>query len=257
MSKIGNIDIGCVTKIQKTERKSYYEFRPASNLATYTQNLINEIHEWRIEGFLENPTQSNVESIKALRNSGRICLIDLDDIKSGEIAWGKLIAIDWIDEEEYADIVEYEMLLRIQPAVGLTWSRTTNVYLLDLDGKTAMKWLDPHFGKCNKTYNSTRSQLQYSLNIKNDSSSDQTALIEIQVGDNISSVSISPSTGWSQATGTRGESVTTGTISRSLGCDKRVLLKRTFSANENVQYTITLTHDALPIITYVEGGLNP
>lgn len=259
MAKIGQIDIDCVTTIQRTQRKSFNDVNPTANLGIYAQNMINELYEIRIEGFLENPTQSIKESIEALRNSGRICLIDLDDVESGLITWGKMVSLDWIDEERYADILQYEMIMRVQPAVGLAYIRTSNAYLLDLDQKAKYVWLDPHYGRCNKSYNTNRTELEYTIKIKNYSSSSQDVLLEIQVADNLSSLSISPSSGWSQATGTRGESVATGTISRSLGCNKRVLLKRTFAAETLLTETITITHSAHPDgnITYVEGGLNP
>jgi len=254
MAKIEDIDIGTVTAIEKIQNKTFIDITPAASLGTYTQNLIAEKHEWRIEGFLTDPSQAIYESLEDIRNHGLICFIDMADLNPLLLGWGKITYLRLIDEEHAAGITLYEMIVRVQPAVGLSYIPTAEAFLSSIRQKSKERIIDPHFGRFGKTYSTDRLTLSYTIRIKNFKASSQDVLLEIQVGDDLSSLTISPSTGWTQATGIRGETIETGIISRLLGCNKRVLLKRSFTAGESVEYTITIVLSSHKI-TYVEAGL--
>jgi hypothetical protein len=271
MAKIENIDLGIITTIEQIEKKTFIDVSPVGALGVYNQNLINEQHEWRIEGELIDPTQDSIESLNNIRSHGLIVFIDLSDQRADLLGFGKVVNLRKIDEENVGTLTDYEMILRFQPAVALTRLNIDQMYLHDLDYRAKFSYVDPHFGKHGKTYTSALI-MDYQLYVDNYKNAAQDAIIEIQCGDDIDKIEVygwkaaawsaigtwgTGGTAWGTAgsawtdgdavshtptvdRGDRGEAVSVGTISLNLGCKKRILLKITnFTSGSGVNHLST------------------
>lgn len=262
MPYINQIDIETVTDINKLTRKLYNPIRIAS-LGKYTQNMLIEEHTWQINGTLDTPTQMTIDRLQSFRNTGKIVLIDLDDIEPNTIAWGKITDLNFSSNETRANMIDYEMTIQIQPAIGYTTSQKNNIKLYDLEVNKIGRYIDPHFGRFSKSYSSDRKTLQYQFKILNIGDSAATPEIEIQIGDNISSLTITSDAGtWNSGTGERGTQISVGTetktLSLMLGCLYRGygIHPSTLAAGASETVTVTITHSAFPYTTYIEGGVN-
>jgi len=297
LAKIENIDLGVITEIQKIEKRVWNVLQLPNMISIYRQNMLNEEHTWIIKGFLDNPSSTDINRLKTIRNHGLITYAEIDDYFFGFV---KIDEILWRITEKEADIYNYEMKLIEQPAIGLTTSRTTNIYFHDLGYKAKYRSIYPLWGDFDASTNGLNEIFHFYLD--NYAANAQDALIEIQCGDDIEKAVIYGFNGnawdligewggldnwgdtksWTDPNSTshnvtvekgdRGETLTVGTVSRMLGCKKRLLMKftnltattsnhvSTTYGGHQVKLKIQLIHTQIESsrpyarITYVEGG---
>jgi hypothetical protein len=311
MAKIDNIDLGTITSLEQVEKQTVSEQENSMSVQTLIANMNLQTHEWRFEGFLIDPTQAALESLENVRNNALLTLIDMTDIDARVIGYGKLIYFRKIRGEDEATIVSFEGIFRLQIAIGATSisnaSTTTNAYLHDLDYRAKLTRFDPNIGRFNRTWSSDR--LTYTCEFYlDDYSADAFAnlVFEMQCGDDIYSATLwawksgawssigvwgTGGTSWGAAgttwydendaphivkidNGVRGASLGIGTVSLSLGCNKRILVYiENFlpaATNDHVstkyfknqlKLKVQLVHTSIealrpyPRITYVSGGV--
>lgn len=257
VTKIDNIDIGTVTNIEDVGTKQFNTAAPSGAVSEFELNMQVQSKQWRVEGELYDPTQTTLEQLLQIRDHGLLVLADLDDVSPYRIAWGKIRSLRLFEEDREYGVKKYEILFKLQTAIGHSHMQTANAYLHDLSYRPKLNTLDPHFANCNKTYDSTRRKLTYDFYLDNYLATIQTLQTEIQVGDdfyesyvyyyyNGAWVTIAKwgGSGYSFGTirtftdqdgfthditldrGNRGEATENGigTLSLRLGCNKRMLL---------------------------------
>ena len=305
MAKIDNIDLGTVTSLEQVEKQTTAEQSGSMSVQLMLANMELQTHEWRFEGFLVDPTQSALESLENMRNHALLVLIDMTEIDARVIGYGKLIYFRKMRGEDEATIINYEGIFRLQPAIGTTCVCTANTYLHDLDYRAKLSRFDPNIGKFNRNYEATRLVFIFECYLDNYAGGTQDPVIEIQCGDDIYRLEAfawknsawsaigtwgTGGTAWGTASsawtdqdsvshtptadrGDRGAALGIGTISLSLGCKKRILLKitnfltqtgdhvSTKYGSSQLKLQLKLTHtsrEALrpyPHITYISGGV--
>lgn len=169
------------------------EKAPIAEDLVYWSGNSGRVSEWEIEGILKDvSSQSTVESLVGFYSSGVPVYVDLSDLVAGLRGLGKLGELrgHWVKDHYY-----YRVNLKLIPGLGVTYAQTFNVYLIDVDYQAKAAVIDPLRGSFAATWSSGFLALQWDFYVDNDASA-QTAILEVQTGDDIATVEI-----WGYTTG--------------------------------------------------------
>jgi len=261
MSKIHDIDIGTVSLVEPIHTQQFVKKQLASTIGSHYQNMLASTKTWRITGFMDSLTQAKIEDLEALRDAGLVVFIDISEPSPKLFGFGKIETLTLPREEEKADMTEYEIVIQEVIGVGTVYMQTSEAFVLDRAYHLLRKWLNPLWAKCNVAINANRDEFQFEFYVNNDKAELQTVWLEIQVPYTMNSGHFKLEywngsafaeigdwgTGGSDAwddielftdpdaqghnvrvsNGNRGEAVAAGTISKTLGLKRRILIRIT------------------------------
>jgi hypothetical protein len=254
VSKLGNVSLGNILSVEPKTSLPYTTRQPIGEASSIAQHNSSQTRQWLISGCLHNPSQAEVEQLKALQN-GEVLLLDVPSYYF--VAFGKLLSCGFHNSAAKQKALYYDLLFQSVPAVGYVSSQTSGVFLHDLSYRTKLSALDPHLTHCLLTYDANRLKLDYQFYVCNRDADAVTALLEFGVGADHSKFTVyawngttyvlvgswgAGATAWGTGVayndgvtahtvtaekGVRGESLTNGTVSYRLGCKNKVLLSIT------------------------------
>ena len=186
-NKIGNIDIGTVQIVTPIYRRGNVESKVGGGV-TYWQNLASPSVRWSIYTYLKSPTEEELNNILNLVH-GLPVLVDLHSFKAGFVSWGRVTEVRpqpmRIGGQVYLDIVVNQV-----PAIGVTYVQTADVYTHSRAYQSNQKVFNPLDGAYNPSFTADRLDWTWEFYLDNDKNAIQTAILEIQVGDDVDKLKI-------------------------------------------------------------------
>ena len=68
MSKLGNVSLGNILSVEPKTSLPYTTRQPIGEASSIAQHNSSQTRQWLISGCLHNPSQAEVEQLKALQN---------------------------------------------------------------------------------------------------------------------------------------------------------------------------------------------
>lgn len=255
MASLRGIDIGIVTSVNPRYVRRHSVRELVGVVGSYPQDMRTERITFDVQGFLDNPTQAERESINSLRDGNPSVVMIAEE---GLYGWAKVIDNDFTLREGEAGIWNYRIPLFMIPCVGTMKMLHADGRFSDLNYFSRVKSMDPFATRCNVTLASALLH-QHEFYIFNSDLVDTNTLeFEIMCGDDVIKVELWgwKNSGWDvigawHAAGTafgataawtdedaqghtfrvdhdvRGEAVTNFTkdVSYSLGTQRRVMVQ--------------------------------
>lgn len=293
-NKIDNIDIGTVTLVSQVTKEETINIDSGGQRHRAVQAI--EQNEWRVDGFLVDPSYNTLHTLKNIANHKQLVFVDCESSSYLPIGYGKVTDLQLDESEAEAGIITYTVTLAMMAVIGNTRVLTSEAWLIDSYYRVKLKDALPDLGAYNGYFSANRLEYTYQIYVANYKSSSQQAVIEVMVGDDVDYVEVDEysagswtnkgkwgtgGTAWAGTAnnytvdkGYRGDVKTIGTITRSLGTWQRLLIRTPFLDAGNVvhyynAYTtyqrwirIHVVHTArdaqrpYPQITWIDGSNN-